>query len=256
MFKIYSNKNEFVDNIFTDVINQYNKYDRYNYLIKFYDDNKSFYILSINGKIYIDNYNYSNYDYIVNTLLDYNFDLSNLEETNLLNIYNKRIDKNTKRAIFAGGCFWCSAKAYYNTGGIKKVLSGYCGGDEVCPKYEDVKAQKTHHQESILIEYDETKVSYKKLVDIFFNTIDPFDSEGQFIDRGHSYTTAIFTDDLEERKIIEDKIKEIENETKMKVYMPIKDSSVFYMAEEYHQDFHIKHPDLMEKELIESGRKK
>lgn len=258
MYKLYKDINEYLNenkNEFDSLLFSYNKVNRSNFLFTFKNANKEYHVLSINHKIYTVDLGYDNYDEIVDTLITHNLDLKHLKDNNLLPYYNNKM-YNTKVVVLAGGCFWCSAKAYYKTNGIKRVYSGYCGGAEVNPKYEDVKKQKTHHQESIMIIYDETKTDFNTLFNIFFNTIDPFDNKGQFIDRGHSYTTAVFTNDKLEKKVVKNKIKAVEDETKMKVYLPIKRNNIFYMAEEYHQDFHLKHPDLMEKELKESGRLK
>lgn len=159
-----------------------------------------------------------------------------------------------KQALFAGGCFWCMAKPYYEYDGIRKVISGYAGGDEVNPTYEEVKGGLTHHKETVLLEYDSNVISFKELLDIYFDTIDPFDEYGQFIDRGDNYTCAIFTDDAEERKIIAEYIDKIEREFKRKVQVKVLNRTVFYKAEEYHQDYALKNPEAMEKEEEISGR--
>ena len=161
-----------------------------------------------------------------------------------------------KEAMFAGGCFWCVSKPYYEYDGVIKVYSGYAGGTEVNPTYEEVKSGKTSHRETILIIYDPNIISYDELLDIYLDTIDPFDSEGQFIDRGFNYTCAIFTDDEEEIKLSTMKIKNIEKLNNTITYIPILPKPIFYMAEEYHQDYAIKNPEEMEEELIMSGRKK
>ena len=107
-----------------------------------------------------------------------------------------------KVAMFAGGCFWCISKPYYECDGVISVYSGYAGGDEVNPTYSDVKSGKTSHRETIKIIYDSNVISYSELLDIYFESINPFDGEGQFIDRGFNYTCAIFTYDIEEINII------------------------------------------------------
>ena len=160
-----------------------------------------------------------------------------------------------KYCILAGGCFWCASKPYYEYDGIMKVYSGYCGGDEINPTYEQVKKQQTKHMESIKLIYDENIITYKEILDIYFETIDPFDDSGQFIDRGYSYSTAIFYQNDEMLKEIKDYIKKYEINVNKKVLVKILPEKEFYMAEEYHQDFAIKYPEEMEKELIESGRK-
>ena len=105
-----------------------------------------------------------------------------------------------KTAYFAGGCFWC-VTPIFKIYGASKVTSGYSGGDEVNPTYEDVKHQKTVHRETIMLDYDPEKVSYSKLLDIFFANVDPFDSEGQFIDKGFSYTLAVYYNNEEEKNL-------------------------------------------------------
>ena len=136
------------------------------------------------------------------------------------------------------------------------VYSGYAGGSEINPKYLDVKSQSTGHKECILIEYDSTKVDYTRLVDIYFENIDPFDDGGQFIDRGDSYAPAVFTSDLPERNAVIEYKYQLSDECERECKVELLDNQVFYMAEDEHQDFAIKHKDLLEKELIESGRKK
>ena len=156
-----------------------------------------------------------------------------------------------KYAYFAGGCFWCISPIFVDTKGVKSVISGYCGGDEINPTYEDVKAQKTNHRETIRIEYDEDEVSYKQLLDIFFDNVDLYDDGGQYIDRGHSYTLAVYYNDEDEKIIVDNKIKEYKNP----IYVSVEKYKEFYKAEEYHQDYYLKNPKEFEEELINSGRK-
>ena len=160
-----------------------------------------------------------------------------------------------KNAYFAGGCFWCVTPVY-KMYGVQDVICGYSGGDEEDPVYEDVKAQKTGHRETIMLTYDPAKVSYEKLLDIYFANIDPFDGEGQFIDRGFSYTPAIFYSDDTEKTLAEKKIEELEDESGKEVKVSLLPFRSFYKAEECHQDYYLKNPEAFEKELIESGRKK
>ncbi|MCQ2538109.1 MAG: peptide-methionine (S)-S-oxide reductase MsrA [Lachnospiraceae bacterium] len=160
-----------------------------------------------------------------------------------------------KTAYFAGGCFWCITPVF-KIYGAKNVVSGYSGGDEVNPTYEDVKHQKTGHRETIAVTYDDEKTSYEKLVQIFLANIDPYDGGGQFIDRGHSYTTAIYYNDEKEKEIAEKALEALEKEASEKPEVVIEKFKSFYEAEEYHQDYYLKNPEAFEKELIESGRKK
>lgn len=159
------------------------------------------------------------------------------------------------RAYFAGGCFWC-VTPIYKMYGVDKVVCGYSGGDEVNPTYEDVKHQKTGHRETIMLEYDPEKVSYSKLLDIFFANVDPFDSEGQFIDKGFSYTLAIYYNNDEEKNLAKERIEKLQADSGKEVFVALEPFKSFYEAEEYHQDYYLKNPEAFEKELIESGRKK
>lgn len=159
------------------------------------------------------------------------------------------------RVYFAGGCFWC-VTPIYKMYGVDKVVCGYSGGDEVNPTYEDVKAQKTGHRETIMLEYDNNTVSYDNLLDIYFSNVDPFDKDGQYIDKGFSYTLAIYYTTAEEKEKAEARIKKIEEESGKKTYVAVEPFKSFYEAEDYHQDYYLKNPEEFEKELIESGRKK
>lgn len=161
-----------------------------------------------------------------------------------------------KSAMFAGGCFWCVSKPYYEYDGVIRVYSGYAGGSEANPTYEEVKSGKTSHRETVMIIYDPNVISYIKLLDIYLDTINPYDGDGQFIDRGFNYTCAIFTDDENEKTLAEFRIKELEQISGLTTFVPVLPKPIFYMAEEYHQDYAIKNPEKMEIELITSGRKK
>ena len=159
------------------------------------------------------------------------------------------------KAYFAGGCFWC-VTPIYKMYGVDKVVCGYSGGDEPNPTYADVKAQKTGHRETIMLEYDPAKVTYDFLLDIFLANVDPFDGEGQFIDKGFSYTLAIYYTCGEERALAQSRIERLAAESGRPVHIALESFKSFYEAEEYHQDYYLKNPEAFEKELIESGRKK
>ncbi len=160
-----------------------------------------------------------------------------------------------KTAYFAGGCFWCITPVF-KIYGASKVVSGYSGGDEVNPVYEDVKHQHTGHRETIAVTYDDEKVAYRKLLDIFLANIDPYDAGGQFIDRGFSYTTAVYYNDEAEKEAAELALSEIKAESGKEPQVAVEPFKSFYEAEDYHQDYYLKNPEAFEKELIESGRKK
>ena len=157
---------------------------------------------------------------------------------------------------FAGGCFWCITPTFREMEGVYDVVSGYSGGDEVNPTYEDVKYQRTGHRETIRVDYDPNIVSFEKLFDIFLASVNPFDPDGQFIDRGHSYTLAVYYLTEEERQLAADAIAKLEQESGMKVYISLESFTAFYSAEEEHQDYYRKHPEEFRQELIDSGRLK
>lgn len=161
-----------------------------------------------------------------------------------------------KTAYFAGGCFWCITPAFKEMPGVAEVISGYCGGEEENPAYEDVKHQRTGHRETIRIDYDAAQVSFSQLLEMFLQNVDPFDGEGQFIDRGHSYTLAVYCNDDEERCETLRQLDKLEKDSGRQVFVSVEAYRRFYAAEEEHQDYYLKHPAEFEKELIDSGRKK
>ncbi|MDE7212962.1 MAG: peptide-methionine (S)-S-oxide reductase MsrA, partial [Anaeroplasmataceae bacterium] len=174
--------------------------------------------------------------------------------TYLINQVQYHYLPSIKTAIFAGGCFWCVAEPFYSCDGVKKVVSGFVGGDEVLPAYRQVKQGTTGHREAILIEYDSSKAEYTKLLDIYFSSINPFDDGGQFIDRGHNYTCGIYTSNPLEKAEIEKRIKNLEQQYNQKVYVDVCEDTIFYPADEEHQDFALKHPQELQEELKISGR--
>ena len=152
------------------------------------------------------------------------------------------IPENTQSATFSGGCFWCLQPSFDAEPGVLRGVVGYAGGHIENPTYEQVLSEKTGHRESIQIFYDPAKVSYKRLVELFFHQIDPTDAGGQFSDRGESYTTTIWYTSEEEKKIAEDVKKTIDDSKKfdkpvVTMILPFKN---FYPAEEYHQDYYKK----------------
>ena len=164
--------------------------------------------------------------------------------------------KNMETAYFAGGCFWCITPTFRETEGVEDVISGYSGGSEVNPVYEDVKNQKTGHRETIRIDYDPSRVSFRELFNLFLCGVDPFDDGGQFIDRGFSYTLAVYYLSDTQKQTAIDRIRKLEKTSGKQVFISIEPFRNFYTAEEYHQNYDLKNPEAFEKELIESGRKK
>jgi peptide-methionine (S)-S-oxide reductase len=150
----------------------------------------------------------------------------------------------THQAIFAMGCFWCGAAAFFDHDtnemlpGIITVRVGYTGGISTNPTYPAHEG----HQEAVKIDFDPTKISYKQLLDIFWHNVDPFDGKGQFCDKGQSYISAIYVKDDEQKKQAEESKKAIEQKFNQTVATEIKAASLFTDAEAYHQDYKRKNP--------------
>ena len=157
-------------------------------------------------------------------------------------------------AYFAGGCFWCITPAFREMPGVTDVISGYSGGEEENPTYEDVKYQRTGHRETIRIDYDPSQVTFDGLLSVFLSGVDPFDDGGQFIDRGHSYTLAVYFLNDSQRTSALEAISLLARQSGRKVYISVEPFRSFFPAEEYHQDYYRKHPEEFRQELIDSGR--
>jgi peptide-methionine (S)-S-oxide reductase len=148
----------------------------------------------------------------------------------------------SRTAQFAGGCFWCVEGAFDAIPGVIDVVSGYTGGHTLNPSYEQVSAEKTGHAESVLVTYDPAKISYARLLDIFWRNVDPFDSGGQFCDRGDSYRAEIFVATPEERLLAEQSKAVLEKRFNRSLATRITAAAHFYPAEGYHQDYHRVNP--------------
>lgn len=159
-------------------------------------------------------------------------------------------------AYFAGGCFWCITPPFRGEPGVTGVTSGYSGGAEQSPAYEDVKAQRTGHRETVRVTYDPAIVSYARLTDLFLENIDPFDEGGQFIDRGASYTAAIYYTDDDQLSVAREKLSALAARSGRPAAVALEPFRGFWRAEEYHQDYDLKNPEAFREELISSGRKK
>ena len=147
--------------------------------------------------------------------------------------------KNIKEAYFAGGCFWCMEDAFEKIKGIEEVISGYSGGDTENPTYKEVTYGNTGHFEAAKIIYDNNIINYKKILNFYWKNIDPFDSDGQFCDKGSSYRSVAFYTNEDEKKEIENSIISIEEKFKgKKVVTFVKKFEIFYPAEDYHQDYY------------------
>ena len=168
----------------------------------------------------------------------------------------ENLNKKTETAIFAGGCFWCMVSPFDMLDGIIEVKSGYTGGHKENPTYKDVKSQTSGHYEAVKILYDPDEVSYEKLLDAFWRQIDPTDDGGQFQDRGSSYRTAIFYISEEQRQLAEKSKEYMDKSGRFPgpIVTKIIPVSVFYDAEEYHQDFYKKSPVEYKQDRKISGR--
>ena len=147
-----------------------------------------------------------------------------------------------KKATFAGGCFWCMEAPLEKLQGVKEVVSGYSGGQKENPTYQEVSSGKTGHAESVQILYDPEEVSYEKLLEIFWENVDPTDAEGQFVDRGQQYRSAVFYHDEEQKRLAEISKENLARSGRfdkpiVTEILPFQD---FYPAEEYHQDYYKK----------------
>ena len=161
----------------------------------------------------------------------------------------------TKTAYLAGGCFWCITPAFRETEGVLSVVSGYCGGSEAAPTYADVKAQRTGHRETIAVTYDPERIGFGALLALFLDSVDPFDGGGQFIDRGRSYTLAVYYTDEAQRGQAKAALAALRERSGREPRVSLEPFMAFWEAEEYHQDWDLKHPEAFEEELISSGRK-
>ncbi|MGR8824572.1 peptide-methionine (S)-S-oxide reductase MsrA [Leuconostoc mesenteroides] len=157
-------------------------------------------------------------------------------------------------AIFAGGCFWCMVQPFDSLDGIEKVRSGYTGGHVENPTYEQVLTHTTGHTEAVKIWFDSEKISYRELVEIYWEQTDPTDAMGQFQDRGDNYRPVIFVNSLEQREIAEESRAALaaSNRFDEPIVTKIEDAKPFYEAEEYHQDFYKKDP---EREALEMAQR-
>ena len=153
---------------------------------------------------------------------------------------NLKENSNYKKVYFAGGCFWCMEESFDKEKGIIQSISGYSGGHLINPTYKEVIYKDTGHVETIEITYDPKMTSYKKLLEVFWKNIDPFDKYGQFCDKGKSYRSVIFYKNNSQKKVIQKSIAEIEERFNSKVVTLLWKFDTFYQAEDYHQDYYQK----------------
>lgn len=171
-------------------------------------------------------------------------------------VQSDNISINTEKATFAGGCFWCMVSPFEELPGIVEIVSGYTGGHTVNPTYEEVCSETTGHVEAVQITFNPDIFPYTKLLELFWQQIDPTDAGGQFYDRGTSYGTAIFTHSEEQRQQAEASKAALQASGRFSapIVTPILPAKPFYRAEEYHQGYHHKNPGHYKRYRQGSGR--
>lgn len=165
-------------------------------------------------------------------------------ESNQLKKESEVNDKRLEKATFAGGCFWCMEPPFDKIDGVVSTTSGYMGGHVENPTYEQVSAGKTGHVEAIQVLFDPSRVSYEKLLEVFWRNVDPTQANGQFVDIGSQYRTVIFYHDDEQKRVAEASKRKIEASGifgKM-IVTELLPAGPFYPAEDYHQDYYLKNP--------------
>lgn len=152
--------------------------------------------------------------------------------------------KGLAKATFAGGCFWCMEPPFDQLEGVVSTTSGYIGGHLENPTYEQVSAGKTGHTEALQILYDPSKVSYAKLLEVFWHNIDPLAVNRQFCDKGSQYRSAIFYHNPEQQRLAEKSKTQLAQSGRFDrpIATEIKPATTFYTAEEYHQNYYQKNP--------------
>lgn len=147
-----------------------------------------------------------------------------------------------KTAYFAGGCFWCTEADFEKIDGVGDVISGFMGGKQANPSYQDVAHGRTTHREVVKVPYDDTKVSYQKLLSAFWRMHDPSDPNGSFVDRGRHYGSAIYYAESQQKRLAEGALRALRQADKFSrpIATEIAKAGAFYPAEDYHQDYYKK----------------
>jgi peptide methionine sulfoxide reductase msrA/msrB len=161
-----------------------------------------------------------------------------------------------EKATLAGGCFWCMEPPFEKLPGVVSVISGYAGGNEENPAYEDVSRGKTSHVEAVQVTYNAKQLSYETLMEVYWRAMDPTDGGGQFADRGSQYKTAIFYHNEEQKSLAQaSKVRlSASGRFQKPIVTPIRKFTTFWPAEEYHQDYYRKNPDPYNRYRKGSGR--
>ena len=156
----------------------------------------------------------------------------------------KRDEASLAKATFAGGCFWCMEGPFDELEGVLSTTSGYIAGHKKNPTYEEVSAGTTGHTEAVQVVYDPKKITYQKLLDVFWVNIDPTVKDRQFCDHGSQYRSGIFYHNAEQQQLAEASKKQLEKDKPFDgmIVTEITEATEFYPAEDYHQDYYIKNP--------------
>lgn len=150
-----------------------------------------------------------------------------------------------EKAVFAGGCFWCLEPPFEKLNGVQSVVSGYTGGKKENPTYKEVSSGSSGHIESVQVTFDDKIISYDELLKTYWKNIDPLDPDGQFCDKGEQYTSGIFFLNDDQKSAAEISLKKHQSEQRFKgkkIVTFLREASVFYEAEDYHQDYYMKNP--------------
>ncbi|MEY4728880.1 MAG: hypothetical protein RL020_38, partial [Pseudomonadota bacterium] len=159
-------------------------------------------------------------------------------------VFGADVPAGTAKATFAGGCFWCMEPPFDKLDGVISTTSGYTGGQKLNPTYEEVSAGRTGHAEAMQIVYDPKKVSYEKLLEVFWHNVDPTIKDAQFCDHGNQYRTGIFVHDEQQKLAAENSKTALDKSKPFKAALvtEITAATQFYPAEDYHQDYYMKNP--------------
>ncbi len=162
--------------------------------------------------------------------------------------------KRLEKATFAGGCFWCMQPPFDHLEGVVSTTAGYSGGQKKNPTYEEVSSGVTGHAESVEVLYDPARVSYVRLLDVYWHNVDPLTANRQFCDGGNQYRTAIFHHDEAQRRLAEASKAALEKARGWKIVTGIVPAGIFYLAEEYHQGYYKKNPVRYKLYRLNCGR--
>lgn len=156
----------------------------------------------------------------------------------------KAAPTGTATAVFAGGCFWCMEPPFDALPGVLSTTSGYTSGATIDPTYQQVSAGRTGHTEAVKIVYDPARISYEKLLYVFWRNHDPLTANAQFCDRGNQYRAGIYYGSEQEKQLAEASKAELEKSGRFKarITTEIVPQTTFYPAEDYHQDYYQKNP--------------